>query len=248
MAPMPDDLPTPFDPVPANPLQVAADWLAQAWQERRQPNPNAIVLATCTQDGHPSARVVLCKEIVPTPGYLVFYTNYRSRKANELAANPRAAAVLHWDHLQKQVRIDGPVVLAPAADSDAYFASRALESRIGAWASQQSRPIGSRAELLANVDAAASRFGIVLHSGAGRLRAQGTTSATDGPEAVAPGSAPVVPRPPHWGGYRLWADEVELWMQGDARIHDRMRWRRVLTPRGHDDFTAGPWTATRLQP
>ena len=213
------------DPLPPEPLPVVADWLAQAWRERHQPNPNAMVLATTTPDGFPSARVVLCKDIVPRPGFIVFYTNYTSRKGQELAANARAAVVMHWDHLQRQVRVEGRVVKAPTEDSDAYFASRAVESRVGAWASRQSQPIESRAKLLEAVAEAAKRFGVT----------EGDTTAS-------------VPRPPHWGGYRLWAESVELWTEGDARVHDRARWTRTLTPRGDSEFAAGPWAATRLQP
>ena len=216
------------DPLPAEPLAVAANWLAQAWKDRQQPNPNAMVLATSTADGHPSARVVLCKDIAPDPGFVVFYTNYLSRKGQELMENPRAALVIHWDHMHRQVRVEGRIVKAPESDSDAYFASRAVESRIGAWASQQSQPVGSRKELLDAVAQASARFGVELNAPAA--------------------GAPVVPRPPHWGGFRLWAEAVELWCEGDARIHDRARWTRTLTPRGTAAFDPGPWTATRLQP
>ena len=209
------------DPLPPEPLAIAAGWLAQAWQEGHQPNPNAMVLATTSTEGRPSARVVLCKSIEPQPGFIVFYTNYESRKGRELAATGRAAVVMHWDHVHRQVRVEGRVVVGPAADSDAYFASRAVESRIGAWASRQSQPIGSRAELLQAVESATARY-----------------QAPDGS----------VPRPPHWGGFRLWADAVELWVEGNARIHDRARWTRTLTPRGADQFDTGPWAATRLQP
>lgn len=212
------------DPLPAEPLALAAEWLAQAWRERRQPNPNAMVLATSTPEGSPSARVVLCKDIAPQPGFIVFYTNYESRKGRELAANRRAAVVMHWDHLHRQVRIEGRIVKAPDADSDAYFASRAVESRIGAWASQQSQPVASRAEMLEAVESAMQRF----------------------PKNAAGERA--VPRPPHWGGFRLWAESVELWVEGAGRIHDRARWTRTLTPRGEAQFDTGPWTATRLQP
>jgi len=207
------------DPLPPQPLKIAAAWLAQAWKDRNQPNPNAMVLATATRDGYPSARVVLCKDIVPQPGYIVFYTNYLSRKGRELRANPRAAIVLHWDHLHRQVRVEGRIVKAPEADSDSYFASRARESRVGAWASQQSEPVPSRKALLDAVSETTKRF-----------------------------AAPEVPRPPHWGGYRLWADAVELWVEGDARIHDRARWTRTLAPRAAGDFEPSPWSATRLQP
>ncbi len=117
-----------------------------------------MVLATATPEGHPSARVVLCKEIVPEPGFVVFYTNYLSRKGREMGENPRAAVVIHWDHLHRQVRVEGRIVRAPESDSDAYFASRALESRVGAWASKQSEPVASRQALLDAVAGAGKRF------------------------------------------------------------------------------------------
>jgi pyridoxamine 5'-phosphate oxidase len=220
------------DPLAADPLAVAQDWLQEAWNRAFTPNPNAMTLATSTGDGHPSARIVLCKDIVPQPGYVMFYTNYRSRKGRELGENPRAAAVLHWDALHRQVRIEGIVDFAPAPDSDRYFASRALQSRVGAWASAQSEPIASRADLLGEVSAAARRFGVRLS----------TTDADAGPADA------VVPRPPHWGGYRLWADAVELWVEGAARIHERARWSRPLVRRPDGSFDAGAWSVTRLQP
>jgi pyridoxamine 5'-phosphate oxidase len=147
------------NPLPAEPLMLASEWLAEAWRRRLQPNPNAMTLATSTLEGWPAARIVLCKDVVGVPGYVVFYTNFQSRKGLELAANPRAAAVMHWDHMRRQVRIEGLVETAPAADSDAYFASRARGSRIGAWASAQSKPVASREELMAAVREATERFG-----------------------------------------------------------------------------------------
>ena len=146
------------EPLPPEPLVVLNQWMAHSWQQRLQPNPNAMVLATSEPDGHVSARVVLCKEIVAQPGYLVFFTNYLSRKGRQLARNPRAAAVIHWDALHRQVRVEGPVVPAPAAASDAYFASRPWQSRVGAWASEQSAPIASREALQKAVTSAAERF------------------------------------------------------------------------------------------
>src|SRR5471030_2800093 len=143
------------DPLPCDPLSLVADWLAQAKRANIQPNPNAMVLATVDSDGAPSARVVLCKEIRPDAGYLTFFTNYLSPKGTELAANARAAVVMHWDLLHRQVRLEGRVTTTTAAESDAYFASRAWQSRIGAWASAQSAPIASRAELMRASDAAA---------------------------------------------------------------------------------------------
>ena len=207
---------------------MASRWLAESWKLGQQPNPNSMVVATVDPDGQPSARVVLCKDIVPQPGYLVFYTNYSSRKGRELTQNPRAAAVMHWDALHRQVRVEGPVVKAPEADSDAYFASRAWQSRLGAWASAQSEPIGSRKELQDAVAIAAKRFGT--------------------PPLDAEAADVVVPRPPNWGGFQLWAESVELWVEGEARIHDRARWTRSLTKRSDGSMNPGPWTSTRLQP
>jgi len=220
------------DPLPANPLVVAAQWLAQAQAEAVKPNPNAMILATVDSRGHPSARVVLCKEIDAQRGAIVFYTNYQSRKGRELADNPRAAVVFHWDHHHRQVRAEGPVEPLSGAESDAYFRTRAWQSRLGAWASDQSRPVQSRNVLASAVVAAARRFGIPY----------------EGPGSPEPDNVAVdVPRPPHWGGYRLNAEAVELWVEGDYRIHDRALWTRTLS----DPPLAGPgpsWSVTRLQP
>ncbi len=221
------------DPLPAEPLSVVARWLADAWAARRQPNANAMVLATSTSDGRPSARVVLCRDIVPQPGYVVFYTNYQSSKGRQLTDNPRAAAVMHWDALSRQVRLEGAVVQSPAAESDAYFASRSWDKRIGAWASAQSEPVPSRAALERAVAAAAQRFGAPI---------PGSSGADESLEID-------VPRPPHWGGYRLWADAVELWVEGSqGRIHDRARWTRTLRPAPGGACEASAWQVTRLQP
>jgi pyridoxamine 5'-phosphate oxidase len=220
------------EPLPADPLAVVREWLAQAQAAHTQPNPNSMVLATSSRDGRPSARVVLCKDVVPQPGYIVFYTNYLSAKGRQLKDNPRAAAVMHWDALHRQVRIEGPVVLAPEQDSNAYFATRAWQSRIGAWASEQSEPIASRNQLLEAVTATARRFGAPT---------PGSPGADDSLKVT-------IPRPPHWGGYRLWADTVELWVEGAARIHDRARWQRTLRSTSGSSFKADAWVATRLQP
>lgn len=219
------------DPLPAEPLAVVAVWLTEAWAVRTQPNPNAMVLATSTPDGQPTARVVLCKDVVVQPGFIVFYTNYLSVKGRQLKDNPRAAAVMHWDALHRQVRIEGPITPGPEKDSDVYFASRAWQSRLSAWASSQSEPVASRAALLDAVTETARRFGAPT---------PGSPGADDSIKVT-------VPRPPHWGGYRLWADSVELWVEGASRIHDRARWSRQLKARD-GAFTPGPWVATRLQP
>ncbi len=214
--------------LPLDPMPTLAAWLEEAWKRRDEPNPNAIALATVDVEGRPSARIVLCKSIVADPGYIVFYTNYESRKGRELAANPNAAAVFHWDHADLQARIVGPVVRSPAGESDAYYASRELAKRLGAHASDQSRPIGSRQEMIEKVGETVAGLGVDLDALAGAGDMQ-------------------IPRPAHWGGFRLWAREVELWVGSGSRIHDRARWTRELTPEG-EGFNAGAWSASRLQP
>jgi pyridoxamine 5'-phosphate oxidase len=220
------------EPLPANPLQLAAEWLAQARNDAAQPNPNAMVLATVDDRGQPSARVVLCKDIGEDPGYITFYTNYQSRKGRELKGNPRAAVVFHWDHRHRQVRAEGRVELLSDADNDAYFQSRPWQSRLGAWASRQSEPVASRSALVSAVSAAARRFDIP-YAGPGSPEPQGITAE--------------VPRPPHWGGFRLNVEAIELWVEGEFRIHDRARWTRQLAdaPGG---VPASGWSVTRLQP
>ena len=220
------------DPLPANPLVVAAEWLAQAERDAVRPNPNAMVLATVDAQGRPSARVVLCKDIGTDPGTITFFTNYESRKGRELAGNPRAALVFHWDHSHRQVRAEGRVERLSDVENDAYFRSRPWQSRLGAWASRQSEPVASRADLVSSVAATARRFDVPY----------------DGPGSPEPeGIAPDVPRPPHWGGFRLMVDALELWVEGEFRIHDRARWTRRLAdePAG---AAASPWSVTRLQP
>jgi pyridoxamine 5'-phosphate oxidase len=184
-----------------------------------------MVLASVNEQCRPSARVVLCKRIAIDPGYIVFFTNYESRKGQDLDSRPRAAAVFHWDTLRRQVRIEGPVTQSPGEESDQYFASRAVESRVAARASSQSRALPSRAQLLERVRATAEELGIAPGAKEGN-----------------------VPRPAHWGGYRLWIQSIELWTDGAHRVHDRAVWTRSLTPAGSSAFTAGTWQATRLYP
>jgi len=176
----------------ADPMQQFEHWLQQALNAEL-PEPNAMTLATVGADGRPSTRVVLIKE-ADARG-VVWYTNYESRKGRELAANPQAALQFHWVELERVVRIEGRVEKVDAAESDRYFATRPLDSRIGAWASPQSQVIASRAVLVAN----AARYGaqFLLHP----------------------------PRPPHWGGYRLVADTWEFWQGRKSRLHDRLRYR-----------------------
>ncbi len=218
------------DALPAYPFGIFKSWWDEAHAGKIQPNPHAMCLATVDAEGKPSARIVLCKgmnlEASAAGGYIVFYTNRNSRKGAALASNPRAALVFHWDDLDRQVRIEGPVVQSPDAESDRYFASRPLESRIGAWVSDQSKPIASRDELLGKVGETMLRLGVML----------------DDENAK-------VSRPPHWGGYRVWIESMELWVGGPGRVHDRARWSRVLRREG-EGFVGGAegFAATRLQP
>jgi pyridoxamine 5'-phosphate oxidase len=176
----------------ADPLRQFERWLAEA-VAAQLPEPNAMTLATVGSDGRPSTRVVLVKG-VDARG-LAWYTNYDSRKGRELAAHPFAALQFHWVELERVVRIEGRVEKVSEAESDAYFASRPLDSRIGAWASPQSQVIASRSVLVANAAKFGARF------------------------LLDP------PRPPHWGGYRLVPDRWEFWQGRKSRLHDRLRYR-----------------------
>ena len=199
------------DPLPSNPAHIVKRWLDEAFAEQVQANPHAVALATVDRDGAPSVRMVLCNEIDPDAAAFTMYTNIESRKGRAIHSEPRCAIVFHWD--ARQARIEGRASLTSADRSDAYFATRPLEARLGAWASVQSEPIGSRDELLGKLAAVAERF-----------------HATREEDSV--------PRPPHWGGFRLVADSIELWVSRQGRIHDRAVWQRS----GED------WIPTRLQP
>lgn len=214
-------------------MDWAAAWLDEATRQPMQRNPNAITLATVGSDGSPSLRVVLCKRFEPDPGYLVFYTNYTSRKVAELRANPSVAVTFHWDALGRQVRIEGTAVLSPAAESDAYFASRDRGSQLGAWGSDQSAPLESREALFRQLRARAQSLGL---------------NVSDDMQSIESTDGSAIPRPEHWGGVRVWASAVELWIEGRDRIHDRARWQRTLGPQAGHEFAASDWQGTRLQP
>ena len=176
----------------ADPVQQFEHWFDQALKAEL-PEPNAMTLATVGADGRPSTRIVLIKGF-DARGF-VWYSNYESRKGRELAGNACAALQFHWVELERVVRIEGRVGKVGADESDAYFASRPLDSRLGAWASPQSQVIASRAVLVA----AAAKYGAIY--------------------ALTP------PRPPHWGGYRLEPDRFEFWQGRKSRLHDRLRYR-----------------------
>ena len=189
-----------------DPLALFDKWLAEAGAS--EPNdPEAMTLATATRDGRPSARIVLLKG--HGPDGFVFYTNQQSRKADELAANPNAALLFHWKSLRRQVRIEGAVSPVSDAEGDAYFASRARDSQLGAWASDQSRPLDNRATFEQRFEDMKRRY--------------------EGSE---------VPRPPHWGGYRLNPEAMEFWTDRPHRLHERRLFTR--TPDG--------WTEGLLYP
>lgn len=177
-----------------DPFEIARAWLAEA--EASEPNdPNAIALSTVDADGLPNARMVLLKDIEDSA--FVFYTNYESQKAQELDQAGKAAFVLHWKSLRRQIRVRGIIEKEEGPKADAYYASRSLKSRLGAWASAQSRPLSSRASLMAEV---------------AKITAQKGTN----PD-----------RPPFWGGYRITPLEIEFWADGAFRLHDRFRWTRA---------------------
>jgi pyridoxamine 5'-phosphate oxidase len=222
--------------LPSDPMHWADAWLKEAVAGAVQRNADAMTLATVDAAHRPSARIVLCKAFVPDPGFIVIHTNYRSRKGSDLAANPRVAAVFHWDKLGRQIRIEGIAVRSPEEESDAYFATRDRGSQLGAWGSDQSMPIGSREALVAQIGERAADLGV----------------ASDGEpiaRAVAHAGKPsAIERPPHWGGYRIWASAIELWVEGRDRIHDRAAWRRELIRANEHSFSVTPWSGTRLQP
>ena len=178
-----------------DPIALFDSWFAEA--QASEPNdPNAIALATADAQGRPSVRMVLLKGH-GADGF-VFYTNREGRKAAELAANPQAALLFHWKSLRRQVRVEGAVTLATDAESDAYFASRGRDSQLGAWASDQSRPLDGRETFEARFAAAQARF-----------------------------AGAAVPRPPHWGGYRVAPERLEFWQDRAHRLHERRTFVRV---------------------
>lgn len=177
-----------------NPFDLAQSWLDKAG--KTEPNdPNAMALSTVDADGLPNVRMVLLKAIEPDA--FVFYTNYESAKAGELDGTGKAAFVMHWKSLRRQIRVRGLAERGDPEDADAYFATRSLKSRLGAWASKQSRPLSSRAALMAEV---------------------AKVTATKGTNP---------PRPPFWGGFRIKPLEIEFWADGEFRLHDRFVWRRA---------------------
>lgn len=177
----------------SNPFEIFENWMALA-AENEPNDPNAMAIASVDKDGLPNVRMVLLKDIEPDA--FVFYTNYNSKKSEELKQNSKAAFVLHWKSIRRQIRVRGTVTLVEGEQADAYFMSRSLKSRQGAWASDQSSPLANREELVRNLEKV--------------VQSQGEDTK----------------RPPHWGGFRITPVEIEFWADGEARLHDRFRWTK----------------------
>ncbi|NDC82134.1 pyridoxamine 5'-phosphate oxidase [bacterium] len=190
-----------------DPIQQVQEWLDDVRKLGREPYPEAACLSTLGLDGYPDGRIVLVRGIHPD-GF-VFYTNSQSTKGQSIAQNPRATLTFYWLSVGRQVRITGDVSIVSESESDAYFNGRPVISRLGAWASHQSQPLGSRQELEARVAAYEAKFG-----------------------------SSEIPRPPHWFGYKVTPIRIELWSDGEFRLHDRFRYNRT------DDG----WSCTRLNP
>ncbi|MHC4947682.1 MAG: pyridoxamine 5'-phosphate oxidase [Planctomycetota bacterium] len=219
------------DPLPVDPLPIVRAWLDEAAAAKAAPNPGAMVLATVDPDGRPAARVMLCKGLDVERGAVVFYTNYESTKARDLEARPHATVVFHWDHVARQARLGGHVERLAPEESDAYYATRPLLAKLGAWASRQSEPLDDRRDLIRQARDIARRFGVGITD---LLREKDVA----------------IPRPPHWGGYRLWVERAELWCGQPGRLHDRAVWTRPVSAAA-GGIVAGPWedgARTRLQP
>ena len=211
-----------------NPLLLLQSWLNEAMELDLQPNPDTMAIATSNSQGLPNVRMVLCKEINTEEGYVVFYTNYNSVKSMEIKENPKCSALFHWDKLGYQIRIRGEILQSPDEENDAYFASRHLGSQVGAWASNQSDPVVDRQALDDQFRKILDRFNLT------------NESITRNEQKI--------PRPPHWGGYRLWVEEIEFWLNQKDRLHDRLHFRRVLTISSEGIETEKKWAVKRLQP
>ena len=211
-----------------NPLLLLQSWLNEAMELDLRPNPDTMAIATSNSQGLPNVRMVLCKEINTEEGYVVFYTNYNSVKSLEIKENPKCSALFHWDKLGYQIRIRGEILQSPDEENDTYFASRHLGSQVGAWASNQSNPVEDREALDDQFKKILDRFNLT------------SESITRNEQKI--------PRPPNWGGYRLWIEEIEFWLNQKDRLHDRLHFRRALTISSEGIETEKKWIVKRLQP
>lgn len=190
-----------------DPFELAKSWMAEAEQSEIN-DPNAIALSTVDADGMPNARMVLLKDVEDAA--FVFYTNYTSKKAQEIDGAEKAAFVMHWKSLRRQIRVRGHVTKEDGPQADEYYNSRSLKSRLGAWASDQSKPLASRASLMAEVAKVTAKMG----------------------------ANPT--RPPFWGGYRITPIEIEFWADGEFRLHNRFRWTRAAPDEPWDVVRLNP--------
>jgi len=190
-----------------DPFKLAKSWMAEAEQSEIN-DPNAIALSTVDADGMPNARMVLLKDVEDAA--FVFYTNYTSKKAQEIDGAEKAAFVMHWKSLRRQIRVRGHVTKEDGPQADEYYNSRSLKSRLGAWASDQSKPLASRASLMAEVAKVTAKMG----------------------------ANPT--RPPFWGGYRITPIEIEFWADGEFRLHNRFRWTRAAPDEPWDVVRLNP--------
>ncbi|WP_438959948.1 pyridoxamine 5'-phosphate oxidase [Nereida sp.] len=190
-----------------DPFELAKTWMAEAEQSEIN-DPNAIALSTVDADGMPNARMVLLKDVEDAA--FVFYTNYTSKKAQEIDGAEKAAFVMHWKSLRRQIRVRGHVTKEDGAQADEYYNSRSLKSRLGAWASDQSKPLASRASLMTEVAKVTAKMG----------------------------ANPT--RPPFWGGYRITPIEIEFWADGEFRLHNRFRWTRATPDEPWDVVLLNP--------
>ena len=190
-----------------DPFELAKSWIAEAEQSEIN-DPNAIALSTVDADGMPNARMVLLKDVEDAA--FVFYTNYTSKKAQEIDGAEKAAFVMHWKSLRRQIRVRGHVTKEDGPQADEYYNSRSLKSRLGAWASDQSKPLASRASLMTEVAKVTAKMG----------------------------ANPT--RPPFWGGYRITPIEIEFWADGEFRLHNRFRWTRAAPDEPWDVVRLNP--------
>ncbi len=213
-----------------NPLDKVADWLNEALSDSARRNPLAMALATCSDGGRPSVRMVLARGFCRQTGHIVFYTNFGSRKATEIEATARAAGVICCDEFGgRQLRFEGPVTRAPDSAADAYFAQRPAGSQLNAWVSRQSQPLANGDSLNSATERKAAELGFDM----ARL------------DLTRPAK---IPRPSHWGGFQLWIERVEFWTEGSGRFHERLLYYRKLEQGSAMDSAGSDWKSTRLQP
>ena len=212
----------------SNPILVLKEWIGEARKSEIQPNPNTMSISTVDSMGCPNSRMVLCKEINEDLGYLIFYTNYNSKKSKEIESHNNCSALFHWDPLGYQVRIRGKLIKSPNHESDNYFSTRKVGSQLSAWASNQSDHIENRESLDNQFQEIMKRFDIL-------------DSDLDSTEIK-------IPRPDFWGGYRIWVKEIELWLNQNDRFHDRLSFKRDLIKTSSGFDSKNDWVVKRLQP